>query len=555
MSITTNTIIQVSNLFSLFFVFVHLLLYSSSNAQAFDTESQDVKRYQFPDNFLFGTATSSYQVEGGYLDDGKGLSNWDVFTHIPGKINNDENGDVADDDYHLFLEDIELAHSLGVNAYRFSISWARILPKGKFGEVNPNGIEFYNKIIDKLLLMGLEPFVTIFHFDYPQELDERYGSWLNPLIQEDFVLFAKTCFKSFGDRVKYWITINEPNVYADMAYIRGIYPPAHCSPPFGNCSVGNSDVEPLIVMHNLLLSHAKAAKLYRQEFQPEQGGNIGIVVNNHWYEPLRDEEVDHQAVKRALAFIGGGWALDPLVFGDYPPEMRQYHENALPRFSPEEAEYVKGSIDFIGLNHYSTLYAKDCIHSSCQSGGDHFIKGFAYTTGERDGIPIGEPTGVDRFYVVPRGMEKVIDYISKRYNNMPIYVTENGYSPPMPQTEQAPDLLHDVDRIKFHKTYLAALARAIRKGANVRGYFVWTLIDNFEWTGGYGTTFGLHYVDRQTLKRTPKLSATWYHDFLGNRSRASNSQKLKNCKKGSKHFPRSNYIRISKTEPAKAKEI
>ncbi|WRX29490.1 Glycoside hydrolase family 1 - like 10 [Theobroma cacao] len=543
-----STIIQLPWLF--FFV-VHLLLSASSDAKDFDIESQDVKRSQFPDNFLFGTAISSYQVEGGYLDDGKGLSNWDVFSHVPGNIKNNENGDVADDDYHLFLEDIEIARSLGVNSYRFSISWARILPRGRFGEVNPSGIKFYNNIIDNLLIRGIEPFVTIFHHDHPQELEDRYGSWLSPLIQEDFVLFAETCFKNFGDRVKYWVTINEANLFADMAYIRGLYPPARCSAPFGNCSVGNSDIEPLVVLHNMLLSHAKAVKLYREQFQPEQGGSLGLIAHSHMYEPLRDGEADLQAVKRALAFTVG-WAIDPLVFGDYPPEMRQYHGSELPRFSPEETEYVKGSIDFIGINHYSTLYAKDCIHSHCALGGDHFIRGFAYTTGERDGILIGEPTGVERFYVVPRGMEKIVDYVSKRYNNMPIYVTENGYSPP--QTEQVPDLLHDVNRIKFHRSYLAALARAIRNGADVRGYFVWSLMDNFEWTGGYSVTFGVYYVDRQTLKRTPKLSAKWYEDFLSNRSHGSNKDGFKNRKEGSKRSPKSKNIVITRTE-AKATEM
>ncbi|XVF04154.1 hypothetical protein REPUB_Repub05bG0057700 [Reevesia pubescens] len=519
----------------LFFV-VHLLPFSTSNAQDFDIETQDVRRSQFPDNFLFGTAISSYQVEGGYLNDGKGLSNWDVFTHIPGNIKNNENGDIADDDYHLFLEDIEIAHSLGLNAYRFSISWARILPRGRFGEVNPWGITFYNKVIDNLLLRGIEPFVTIHHFDLPRELEDRYGSWLSPLMQEDFVLLAETCFKSFGDRVKYWTTINEPNMFAEMAYIRGIYPPAHCSAPFGNCSVGNSDVEPLIVVHNMLLAHAKAVKLYREQFQPKQSGSIGLIAHSHSYEPLRDGESDRQAVNRALAFTGG-WAIDPLVFGDYPPEMRQYHGSQLPRFSLEEAEYVKGSIDFIGLNHYSTLYAQDCIHSPCILGGDHFIRGFAYTTGERDGILIGEPTGVERFYVVPRGMEKIVDYVSKRYNNIPLYVTENGYSPPQTEvTQRVPDLLHDIDRIKFHKGYLSALARAIRNGADVRGYFLWSLMDNFEWAGGYSSMFGLYYIDRQTMKRMPKLSAIWYEDFLANRSRGSNREGFKNGKEKPQHF-------------------
>ncbi|KAK8638287.1 hypothetical protein V6N13_136721 [Hibiscus sabdariffa] len=415
----------------------------------------------------------------------------------------------------IYQEDANIARSLGVNAYRFSISWARILPRGRFGKVNRRGIEFYNKVIDSLLLRGIEPFVTIHHFDHPQELEDRYGGWLSHRMQEDFFHLAETCFKSFGDRVKYWATINEPNIFAEMGYVSGVFPPARCSQPFGNCSAGNSDKEAFLVVHNMLLAHAKAVKLYRERFQRKQGGSIGIIVSTNMYEPLRDVESDHQAVNRLLAFKGG-WIFDPLVFGDYPPEMRRYHRSELPRFSAEETECLKGCIDFIGINHYSTSYAKDCIHSHCPSGGNHFIKGFAHTTGERDGILIGEPTGFDRFYVVPRGMEKIVDYISKRYNNMPIYVTENGYASPL-VPQPVPNFEHDFNRIEFHQAYLAALARAIRKGADVRGYFIWSLMDNFEWAGGYGTRFGLYQVDRATMKRTPKLSAKWFQHFLSNR--------------------------------------
>ncbi|KAJ7948618.1 Beta-glucosidase [Quillaja saponaria] len=178
-----------------------------------------------------------------------------------------QNEDVADDYYHRYLEDFELMHSLGINTYRFSISWARILPRGRFGDINTNGILFYNKIIDNLLLRGIEQFVTIHHHDLPPELEDRYGAWLSPQIQNDFVHFAEICFKSFGDRVKYWATINEPNMFAEMSYLRGTYPPGHCSLPFGNCSVGNSDLEPLIAMHNMLLSHAMAVDLYRKHFK------------------------------------------------------------------------------------------------------------------------------------------------------------------------------------------------------------------------------------------------------------------------------------------------
>uniref|UniRef100_A0A2P2KYB9 Beta-glucosidase 18-like n=1 Tax=Rhizophora mucronata TaxID=61149 RepID=A0A2P2KYB9_RHIMU len=208
--------------------------------------------------------------------------------------------------------------------------------------------------------------------------------------------------------------------------------------------------------------------------------------------------------------------LDPIVHGDYPPEMRHYLGKTLPRFSEEEVKYVKGSADFIGINHYTTLYAKDCIHSACESGWDRPIRGFVYPTGVRNGILIGEPAGNPRFFVVPRGMEKIVNYVKERYNNMPMFITENGFSPPPQEHEPVEDLLEDAGRIHFHKSYLAALARAIRNGADVRGYFAWSLIDNFEWMEGYSARYGLYYVDRRTLKRIPKHSAKWYKDLITN---------------------------------------
>ncbi|KAK3037919.1 hypothetical protein RJ639_031810 [Escallonia herrerae] len=249
--------------------------------------------------------------------------------------------------------------------------------------------------------------------------------------------------------------------------------------------------------------------------QPKQGGFIGIVAHTMMYEPLT--ELDQEAASRALAF-NAAWTLDPLVFGDYPPEMRRYHGSELPQFSLEEAEIIKGSIDFIGVNHYSTLYVKDCKRCNCTLGGDRSIRGFVYSTGERDGVPIGEATGMPRFFVVPRGMGAIIDYIQKRYHDKPLFVTENGYASLEHQQVRVQDLLHDVKRIEFHKSYLASLAQAIRNGADVRGYFIWTLMDDFEWVNGYGMRFGLYYVDPQTLHRIPKLSARWYKNFLTNRS-------------------------------------
>lgn len=483
----------------------------SSNDANEEQQDEDVlvKRSIFPHDFIFGTATSAYQIEGAYLEDGKGLSNWDVFTKLPGTVPNGDNGDIADDHYHRYMDDIDILQSLGVDAYRFSISWSRILPRGRFGDVNPYGIMFYNKIIDNLLLRGIKPFVTIHHNDIPQELEDRYGSWLSPLIQEDFVHYAKICFENFGDRVKHWITINEPNINTVMAYILGQFPPKHCSPPFGNCSVGNSDLEPLVATHYMVLSHAKAVQLYREQFQAKQSGVIGISVHGFNYEPYRDDEYSHNAVERAFAF-DMSWSLDPLIYGDYPSLMRKYLGDDLPKFSSEEAELVKGSVDFIGINHYSSLYAVDCFHYSadCLAQDNRPIRGFTTTTGRRDGIPIGDEMGYERFFVVPYGMEKIVDYVRLRYPNTTIYITENGYTP------HGQELLNDTKRIKYHEAYLAALAKAMRKGAKVKGYFAWTMMDNFEWLQGYDAYYGLYHVDRTTLERSPKQSAKWYADFL-----------------------------------------
>ncbi|KAF9588793.1 hypothetical protein IFM89_015717 [Coptis chinensis] len=429
--------------------------------------SEEISRSQFPDGFLFGAATSSYQacfldrilIEGAVLEDGRGLNNWDAFTHLRGKIDDGQTADVADDHYHHWKEDIELLHSLGVNAYRFSISWTRILPRGRFGDINPKGILFYNQLIDNLLMKGIEPFVTLSHHDIPQELEERYNSWLNPQIQEDFAYFAEICFKSFGGRVKYWATINEPMLFVKFAYMKGIYPPGRCSAPFGNCSSGNSNTEPLIAIHNMILSHIKATVIYRKLYQPKQGGYIGVVVNAIMYEPYGDDDVSREAANRALAF-NVAWFLDPLIHGEYPPEMRLYLGVDLPEFSNDQSNKLKDGLDFIGVNHYSSFYAKDCIQSPCDSG-NHAIEGYTHITGERDGILIGEETAMRYMYVVPNGMEKIIGYLKRRYNNKPMFVTENGFPQKNVPIEQVKELIHDVKRVEFHKSYLASLARAI----------------------------------------------------------------------------------------------
>lgn len=447
------------------------------------------------------------------MEGNKGTSNWDVYTHKQGTIRGGSNGDTAADHYHRYMEDIELMHSLGVNSYRFSIAWTRILPRGRFGDVNPDGVAFYNAIIDALWQKGIQPFVTIFHYDIPHELDERYGGWLSPEIQKDFGYFAEVCFKMFGDRVKFWTTINEPNLLTKFSYMDGWYPPCRCSKPFGNCAFGNSSIEPYIVAHNMILSHANAVSIYRNNYQGKQGGQIGITVSARWYEPFRNTTVDLLAVQRAISF-NAPWFLDPIILGDYPPEMRQMLGANLPNFTSKEKRKLQATkLDFIGLNHYTTVYLKDCIFSPCAVDpidGDARVVSLA----ERDGVLIGEPTGTPYFYDVPHGMEKVVMHYKQRYNNTPTYITENGYAQASNHSMAANDFINDAGRIHYIRGYLTFLASAIRKGADIRGYFVWSLLDDFEWTSGYTQRYGLYHVDFKTQKRTPKLSAGWYRKFL-----------------------------------------
>ncbi|KAJ9551926.1 hypothetical protein OSB04_015971 [Centaurea solstitialis] len=390
---------------------------------------------------------------------------------------------------------------------------------------------------------------------------------------EDYVHMVELCFTSFGDRVKYWITINEPNIVTLYAYEMGLFPSSCCSEPFGNCISGNSDLEPLVGMHNMIPAHGMAAKLYGDKFQRKQGGLIGITVHSFMFEPLTDSELDHDAAKRAFAFnfsnlphplifappilvgqdnalfvtlspisrsltkngnkrereraiyiyimydlpfnfLSSNRPLDPIIFGDYPKEMRKYLGSELPSFSLDERIFI----NFIGINHYSTVYAKDCTSSSCSATADRAIQGFVELVGERDGVLIGEPTMVDGLYVVPRGMEGIVNHIKIRYNNKPMFITENGYNSPDVQEERINKLVNDVKRVGYHTSYLAFLAKSIRGGADVRGYFVWSLMDNYEWLYGYKVRFGLYHVDRKSLTRIPKLSAKLYMDFLTNKS-------------------------------------
>ncbi|XP_054787681.1 beta-glucosidase 46-like [Prosopis cineraria] len=489
------------------------VIYSTSDDTLF--MNQNSESSPFPSNFLFGTASSSYQIEGAFLSDGKGLSNWDVFTHKPGNIMDGTNGDIAVDDYHRYQEDVDLMEYIGVNSYRFSLSWARILPKGRFGKVNKEGLDYYDRLINAILRKGIEPLVTLTHFDIPQELEDIYKGWLSPKIEEEFKYYAETCFKKFGDRVKKWVTLNEPNVAVINGYRRGIWPPSSCSASFGNCSHGDSEKDPFLAAHNLILSHVSVVHLYRSKYQKKQGGKIGIVMHAIWFEPFSNSSEDKLAAERAQSFFLN-WFLDPIIFGKYPTEMQEIIGHDLPKFSKQEVEKLKKNvIDFIGVNHYTSYYAKDCMFSECEPGlGASKTEGFALYAHHRNGILLGGKTSVDWLYVHPQGMEKMVTYIKERYNNLPMFITENGYGDMEAPNSTTTDIINDVERVSYLSGYLNSLATAIRKGADVRGYFVWSLLDNFEWLYGCSVRFGLHHVDYSSLNRTTRLSALWYKHFI-----------------------------------------
>ncbi|KAI7752379.1 hypothetical protein M8C21_030112, partial [Ambrosia artemisiifolia] len=304
----------------------------------------------------------------------------------------------------------------------------------------------------------IQPFVTLTHYDIPQELEDRYGGWLSTQIQKDFAYYASICFKYYGDRVKYWVTLNEPNVVAIRGYRLGIYPPARCSATFGNCSSGDSEREPFIVAHNMILSHYAAVNLYRTEYQGEQKGNIGITMNAIWYEPISNSLQDKLAAQRAQSFYMN-WFLDPIIFGKYPQEMKSILGSLLPNFT---YEYLMNGLDFIGINHYTSFYAKDCLQSECVQGpGISKTEGYFLRTATKNNILIGELTDVDWIYVYPEGMEKMVTYLKNRYNNTPMFITENGFGEMHRSDSSINSFLDDYKRVEYMKSYLDALSSAM----------------------------------------------------------------------------------------------
>jgi beta-glucosidase len=435
----------------------------------------------FPDGFLWGAATSAYQIEGSPLADGAGPSNWHRFTHTPGRTRGGDTGDSACDHYRRWRDDVVLMRELGLNAYRFSISWSRILPEGA-GRVNRPGLDFYDRLVDELLDNGISPMATLFHWDLPAALEDR-GGWLERDVAEWFADYTRIVVAALGDRVRHWATLNEPWVVMDAGYVHGKHPPG----------ARNWDAVPL-VSHNMLRAHALAVRAHRAE----GAGEIGIVVNLEPKYPASGRPEDISATARADAYMNRHY-LDPLLLGEYPAELRELFGAAWPRFPEEDAALIREPIDFLGINYYTRSVTQS--RTSSPPLGAARVRQESHLHTELD------------WEVFPDGLYDVLVWVRARYGERPLYVTENGAAFADPASAAGP-LVHDPLRVEYLREHLRAVARARAAGVDVRGYFAWSLLDNFEWAEGYSKRFGLYHVNFATQQRTPKSSAHFYADVI-----------------------------------------
>jgi beta-glucosidase len=438
-------------------------------------------KFLFPDGFLWGAATSAYQIEGSPLADGAGPSIWQRFTHSPGLVLNNENGDVACDHYRRYKEDVGLMRELGLSAYRFSVSWSRVLPEGK-GRVNEKGLDFYRRLVDALLENGIRPNVTLYHWDLPAALDDR-GGWLNPDISKWFADYAQVLFQALDDKVEMWATLNEPWVVTDGGYLHGALAPGH-----------KNLYEAPLASHNLLLSHAVAVEAYRAEGKHR----IGLVVNIEPKYPASDRPEDLAATKRADAYMNRQY-LDPVFHGSYPEEMREIFGEAWPDFPQGDLDRIRQPIDFLGINYYTRSVTKNDPSALPVRAGRVLQPRHAYTE--------------TSWEVYPQGLTDTLVWAKERYGDIPLYVTENGsafYDPPVALADPHPDPF----RVAYLREHLKAIHHAIEQGVDLRGYYAWSLLDNFEWSLGYSKRFGIIHVDLETQKRTMKESARFYAEVI-----------------------------------------
>jgi beta-glucosidase len=442
-------------------------------------------KHIFPEGFLWGTATSSHQIEGGFSEGGRGESIWDRLAATPGRIADGSDASVACDHYHRWREDVGLLKWLGVGAYRFSIAWPRIVPDGR--TVNDEGLDFYDALVDALLEAGIRPFVTLYHWDLPQILQDR-GGWGARETAEAFVEYTAAVTRRLGDRVPYWATHNEPWCIATLGHEDGEHAPGHRNP-----------AEALRVAHHLLLSHGWAAAVVREN-SPD--AEVGIVLNLVPVWPASQEEADREAARRFDGFFNR-WYLDPLFRGRYPEDavadrVRRGHLEGsdLPFLERGDLEAIAAPLDFLGVNYYSRVVVK----------------------ADEAGEPVGHPVAPEeeltdmRWEVFPQGLYDLLIRLKREYGPTRMYITENGAA--YADGPDAEGRIADVRRIEYLRAHLTMAQRAIDDGVPLRGYFAWSLLDNFEWAHGYSKRFGLYWVDYETQQRIPKDSAFWYRDVV-----------------------------------------
>ena len=435
----------------------------------------------FPPGFLWGAATSSYQIEGSPLADGAGPGIWHRFSHTPGRVKNGDTGDVACDHYRRWESDVELMSQLGLRGYRFSLGWGRILPSGT-GPVNQAGLDFYSRLVDRLLERGIQPMATLYHWDLPAALDDR-GGWLSRDSIDWFTEFAGVAFDALGDRVKLWATLNEPWVVVDAGYLYGVNAPGH-----------RDLEETVIASHHILCAHGSAV----QAFRARSDGQIGIVFNLEPKRPASDRPEDIDGCRRHDIY-NNRYHVDPPLLGRYPAEMRELFGDAWNPGFEADLPRIHQPVDFVGVNYYTVRTLK-----YDESDPVFRVKPVAMLDHTR------METGWE---VVPEGLTQTLVDVSRRYPGLPIYVTENGaafYDPPAPLDGRIEDPL----RVHYLRHHLLAVRDAIRQGADVRGYFAWSLLDNFEWSSGYALRFGLVHVNYATQERTIKASGRWYRECI-----------------------------------------
>ena len=440
----------------------------------------------FPDGFLWGAATAAHQIEGSPLADGAGPSIWTRFAHTPGMTFNGDTGDVACDHYNRWKQDVAMMRELGLKAYRFSVSWSRILPEG-IGRVNQAGIDFYSNLVDELLANGIEPLLTLYHWDMPAALDDK-GGWLNRDSADWFAEYGSVLYRALDGRVKKWVTLNEPWVVTDGGYLHGALAPGH-----------RSKYEAPIASHNLMRAHGAAVKAYRAIGKHE----IGLVVNIEPKYPASESAADMAAVRRAHAYMNEQY-LHPALLGHYPPELKEIFGDAWPDWPAADYDLIKQPLDFVGINYYTRSVTKAAESYPLNTGAVRQPLGTYTETG---------------WEVFPQGLTELLLWFKQTYGDLPLYITENGaafFDPPTADLDPETGVrrVRDPLRMDYLRKHLGAIHDAIRQGVDIRGYMLWSLMDNLEWSLGYSKRFGMVHVNYVTLERTPKDSARWYSKVI-----------------------------------------